>query len=99
MGLYDNITCKYPLPIPGANELEFQTKDTPRQDLDQYEIREDGTLWLFLCGQWRQEDITGEIRFYTSLGERRQGWLEFSAYFESGRVVRLNTVEHTTEPM
>lgn len=24
---------------------EYQTKDTPNQFLDQYEIREDGTLW------------------------------------------------------
>jgi hypothetical protein len=45
MGMFDDITCKYPLPIQGANELDFQTKDTPAQMYDCYEIREDGTLW------------------------------------------------------
>lgn len=42
--MFDNITCKYPLSVEGANELEYQTKDTPRQFLDDYEIKEDGTL-------------------------------------------------------
>ena len=45
MGLFDDIKCKYPLPVAGANKLDYQTKDTPSQFMDQYEIREDGTLW------------------------------------------------------
>lgn len=45
MGMFDDIRCKYPLPVEGANDLAYQTKDTPEQFLDQYEIREDGTLW------------------------------------------------------
>lgn len=45
MGLYDDLTCTYPLPVPGANALSYQTKDTDAQFLDTYEIREDGTLW------------------------------------------------------
>lgn len=45
MGMFDNITCKHPLPVAGANAMTFQTKDTPAQWLDHYEIREDGTLW------------------------------------------------------
>ena len=47
MGMYDNITCKYPLPVKGANDLSYQTKsmsDWP--SLEDYEIREDGTLWV-----------------------------------------------------
>lgn len=46
MGMFDNLMCKYPLPtdIDLKNEM-FQTKDTPAQFLDTYEIREDGTLW------------------------------------------------------
>lgn len=36
MGMFDYIRFE------GA---EYQTKDTPAQALDQYEIREDGTLW------------------------------------------------------
>lgn len=40
MGMFDTIT--YESKFPGK---EFQTKDTPSQGLDKYEIREDGTLW------------------------------------------------------
>lgn len=45
MGVFDYLRCKYPLPVEGANELEYQTKDTDAQYLDHYEIREDGSLW------------------------------------------------------
>ena len=44
MGMFDYVRCHYPLP-DGAGALEYQTKDTPAQWLDQYEIRADGTLW------------------------------------------------------
>lgn len=40
MGMFDNIT--YESKFPGK---EFQTKDTPSQGLDNYYIKEDGTLW------------------------------------------------------
>jgi len=36
MGMFDDITYK---------GHQYQTKDTPNQLLDQYEIRDDGTLW------------------------------------------------------
>ena len=45
MGMFDNLKCKYPLPVKGANKKIYQTKDTPAQFLDLYEIRKDGTLW------------------------------------------------------
>lgn len=45
MGMFDYLRCHYPLPVDGANALIFQTKDTPRQFLDDYEIRDDGSLW------------------------------------------------------
>jgi len=45
MGMFDNIICKYKLPLKGANRIKYQTKDTEAQFLDNYEIREDGTLW------------------------------------------------------
>jgi hypothetical protein len=47
MGMFDYIRCLYPLPdgyVPQPDD-EFQTKDTPSQYLDLYEIRPDGTLW------------------------------------------------------
>ena len=49
MGMYDNILCKYPLDVRDIDikisDLTFQSKDTEAQFLDNYEIREDGTLW------------------------------------------------------
>ena len=45
MGMFDYLRCKYPLPVEGANDLEFQTKDTAAQWMDKYEIHADGTLW------------------------------------------------------
>ena len=45
MGMFDYIKCGYPLPRDGANDLEYQTKDTDAQWLDNYELRADGTLW------------------------------------------------------
>ena len=140
MGMFDNITCKYALPLPWANALHYQTKDTSAQYLDNYEIREDGTLWHELydtedqsdlakwqaanpgkeppeelqgirafCGcatrvntRWEPEPITGEIVFYTSLETtargQTEGWLEWSAYFENGKVSRMNLLEHTPIP-
>jgi hypothetical protein len=45
MGMFDNLICKYPLPVDTDLSKEiFQTKNTPSQFLDNYEIREDGTL-------------------------------------------------------
>jgi hypothetical protein len=42
--MFDDLRCKYPLPVAGANDLSYQTKDLDCS-LDNYEIREDGTLW------------------------------------------------------
>ena len=60
MGMYDNIVCKYPLPLPEDTKgyiLEsFQTKDLDC-GLDCYEIRDDGTLWLREC---EREHIDGD---------------------------------------
>lgn len=133
MGLFDNITCKYPLPIEGFNNTIFQTKDTDAQFLDDYEIREDGTLWHQIYDvedrserakwekahpneevpeelmgwksfegsmsrineSWEQvENFTREIVFYTSLGESHRGWIEFSAYFENGKVSKINLIKY-----
>ena len=52
MGMFDDIVCKYPLPLPedtkGFHPCGFQTKDLDNA-LDCYEIREDGTIWLREC--------------------------------------------------
>jgi len=46
MGMFDYIRCQYPLPIEGANDILYQTKDMAEwPGLDMYEIRKDGTIW------------------------------------------------------
>ncbi len=91
MGMYDYIHCKYPLPIEGANELEYQTKDTDEQYLDHYEIREDGTLWLQINrDEWKQDLFCGEICFYTN--HENGKWIEFSAYFVDGILKHLQVI-------
>ncbi len=45
MGVFDYLRCEYPLPLAGANDLDYQTKDTESQYCDHYVIRADGSLW------------------------------------------------------
>jgi len=45
MGMFDEVRCAYPLPWPEVQDSVWQSKYTPAQFLDQYEIRADGTLW------------------------------------------------------
>lgn len=44
MGMFDHVRCRFPF-SPDFPERELQSKDTPAQNLDVYEIREDGSLW------------------------------------------------------
>lgn len=46
MGMFDYIRCKMPLPDGFEFQGWFQTKDTDRQYMEHYEIREDGSLWI-----------------------------------------------------
>ncbi len=67
MGMYDDIVCKYPLPLPedtkGYIPNGFQTKDFDNA-LDHYEIREDGTLWLHECErEYTEGDPNGKTFF------------------------------------
>ena len=104
MGMFDYLRCSYPLPVEGANDRNYQTKDTPAQLLDKYEIREDGTLWhqsvdydeeaipeapFIQCG-----NFTGEIRFYDFTKPNHEGWIEWSAYFTKGKIAALNLIEN-----
>lgn len=93
MGLFDTITCEYPLPVAEHQDLEFQTKDLESL-LDHYTITRDGRLVRrarrgLMGGPAR--DVTwplhGDLRFYTSIGEddARQ-WIEYVARFTHGRV-------------
>lgn len=100
MGMYDVIRCAYPLPVDGANGRTYQTQDTPSQSLDNYEIREDGSLWhqpteCSIEGGWEfVGDFTGEILFYC-FQNGHEGWIEWSTYFCMGKLVAINLVENT----
>lgn len=107
MGMFDELRCAYPLPADGANDLEYQTKDTPAQWIDRYEIDKEGNL---LHEQYdtedhsdpntrvnkrlvRVDDFTGEIRFYDmpAAGE----WIEFSSYFIGGKLQSVTLIRDT----
>lgn len=45
MGMFDEVRCKYPLPVPELQGNLFQTKSFDCPYMELYEIREDGTLW------------------------------------------------------
>ena len=124
MGMFDELTCKYPLPVAGTNNLQYQTKSLDCE-LDNFEIREDGSLWreayevedrsdpnaeglMRLVGcmtrineHWIEWPHTGEVRFYTALGEREKsgssGWIEYVAYFVDGKLKELNLISHRPE--
>ncbi len=49
--------------------------------------------------RWEQVIFTGEIRFYTSLTERKfdrddAGWIEFSAYYVDGILNQINLIKY-----
>lgn len=60
MGMFDTLHCFYMLPIDNSQNIEFQTKDTPAQFCDEYEIRADGTLWYEEYEVEDQSDPTKE---------------------------------------
>ena len=43
MGMFDDLTCEYPLPLPETQKLSFQTKNLDC-DMDQYVITAGGRL-------------------------------------------------------
>lgn len=63
MGVFDYVTCHYAVPgVDNISKIEFQSKDTEAQFLNQYEIRADGTLWYLA------HDIRVEINDKAPLG-------------------------------
>ncbi len=45
MGMFDEVRIRYQLPWSEVQREIWQSKETPTQFGDQYEIREDGRLW------------------------------------------------------
>jgi hypothetical protein len=113
MGLFDTVRCDYPLPVPGANLLSYQTKSL---DLMQatYHIAINEQLLLIERGRFAPEpdtptttaalsgtpvsDFIGEIRFYSSWGPDNEGWIEWSAYFVRGNLRELHLIQKTDNP-
>lgn len=65
MGMYDELTCKYPLPEEYANmqEREFQTKSLERL-LEHYTITRDGELWFTMEEREWVEDSNSVLGGY-----------------------------------
>lgn len=65
MGMYDELTCKYPLPEEYADmqDREFQTKSLERL-LDQYTITREGELWVTLAEREWVEDSNSALGGY-----------------------------------
>jgi len=84
MGMFDNIKCSYPLPINSVDLSKklFQTKSTPAQLLDLYEIREDGTLWheLYNIEDRSDPNKEGLERLFGSMTKINKKW-EFMKNF------------------
>lgn len=76
MGMFDYLRCEYPLPVDGANELEYQTKDTPSQFLENYKIEKDGTLSYESCRYEDRSDqtLSGIMRLAGMMTRIVEGW-------------------------
>lgn len=76
MGMFDYLKCKYPLPGVGDNDLQYQTKDTPAQMIDHYEIRADGSLWHLNYDIEDRSDpnAQGIARLFGILGRVNERW-------------------------
>lgn len=83
MGMFDDITCKYPLPA-GTPTTQFQTKSLSCY-LSQYEITEEGTLRCLSNPNEDCSDYHGDVYFY-------DGPYEFIARFTDGKITRLTDV-------
>lgn len=99
MGMYDDIVCKFPLPLPedtkGYTPQGFQTKDFDCA-LDLYEIREDGTLWV---KRSENEFIEGDPNAKTIFG--RMGHVkEIKSWWENVKItqtIRMYNYHHTDD--
>ena len=69
MGMFDYLNFK---------GHQYQSKDTPRQVMDQYEIREDGTLWVhsYDC-EWVEDKndwLGGRLNHFNYRWEQLEGF-------------------------
>lgn len=105
MGMFDTIRCEYPLPDKEHQQESFQTKSLERL-LDQYTITKRGRLILHMHRHYQAKtkdvdiEYHGDLRFYTSVGERNDGtfeWVEYQARFTEGTIQWIVRVENERE--
>jgi hypothetical protein len=98
MGMFDNLKCSYPLPTNiDLKEETFQTKHTPAQWSDLYEIREDGTLWHELYDIEDHSDPTKEgfARFFGCMTKVNKRWLPVTDFI--GEIRFYTTLDNDTK--
>jgi len=87
MGMFDDVTCEYPLPAePKPKGNDFQTKDFDCL-MDQYVITADGRL--FKDGSEMQ--FQGNLNFYTYIPADNM-WFEYEAKFINGRLEAIQPI-------
>lgn len=98
MAIFDTIRCKMPLPVAVPDGTVFQTKSFPNPYQDEYEIREDGSLWIFDAWpigdhkkDWQACIFSGDVFMYTDLNG---GWLEIRVRFDNGVVEDMRVEEY-----
>lgn len=74
MSLYDHVRCKYPLPDPEAQELEYQTKSTLAPYMDNYIIAGDGRLLHEEYDTRKEENPAAPFGFF--LHRENCRWIE-----------------------
>lgn len=72
MGLFNHVRCRYPLPDPEAQDLEYQTKSMADLRLDNYVVTPEGRL-LHEDYDTRVEE-TAESRFGFLLHQENCRW-------------------------
>lgn len=108
MGLFDNMMCKHPLPMPELfsgedwSDHQFQTKSL-NCFLESYMISESGHLFhkplIHESLDWKLlENFTGIVEFYDNFPkDDKTYWVEFKAMIVKGNLYHKIEVTHFYE--
>lgn len=107
MGMFDYLRidkAMLPVELPEGFVAQWQTKDTPEQYLETYEITAEGELrrveWNGDTEQYEPVEVLGDfhgdLRFYTS-HPMTDEWFEFNARFTEGKLSRIWRVNEDDE--
>jgi hypothetical protein len=88
MGMFNHVRCRYLLPDPEAQNLEFQTKSMEKLFLDNYEITADGQLMHEAYETRFEEDAGAPLGFYINRENRRWEPADFTGELEMHTSVR-----------